>query len=92
MQGRLIGFISTVTLMHFGMVVVGLLHASVGQMRIDEVMGSSSYGAATIAGGDGSLKPPKTELEAARLRREHCCEARRRASGFARRRTAAARG
>ncbi len=40
-----------ITLLHQGMVVVGLPYAFVGQMRIDEITGGSPYGASTIAGG-----------------------------------------
>jgi NAD(P)H dehydrogenase (quinone) len=59
------------TLMHLGMVVVGLPYAFQGQMSIDEVMGGSPYGAATIAGGDGSRQPSAIELEAARFQGQH---------------------
>jgi NAD(P)H dehydrogenase (quinone) len=53
-------------LMHFGMVIVGLPYSFKGQMRIDEVVGGSPYGATTIAGGDGSRQPSATELDGAR--------------------------
>jgi NAD(P)H dehydrogenase (quinone) len=59
------------TLMHLGMVVVGLPYAFQGQMGIDEVMGGSPYGAATIAGADGSRQPSAMELEAARFQGQH---------------------
>jgi NAD(P)H dehydrogenase (quinone) len=59
------------TLMHLGMVVVGLPYAFQGQMSIDEVMGGSPYGAATIAGGDGSRQPSAMEIEAARFQGQH---------------------
>jgi NAD(P)H dehydrogenase (quinone) len=59
------------TLMHLGMVVVGLPYSFSGQMRIDEVMGGSPYGAATIAGGDGSRMPSAMELEAAHFQGRH---------------------
>jgi NAD(P)H dehydrogenase (quinone) len=59
------------TLMHLGMVVVGLPYSFSGQMRIDEVMGGSPYGAATIAGGDGSRMPSAVELEAAHFQGQH---------------------
>ena len=42
------------TLLHQGMVVVGLPYAFAGQMRVDEITGGSPYGATTIASGDGS--------------------------------------
>ena len=59
------------TLMHFGMMVVGLPYAFQGQMRLDEILGGSPYGAATISGADGSRKPSMVELEAARFQGRH---------------------
>jgi NAD(P)H dehydrogenase (quinone) len=53
-------------LLHFGFVVVGLPYSHQGQMRVDEIVGGAPYGATTIAGGDGSLKPTETDLEGAR--------------------------
>lgn len=53
-------------LLHFGMVIVGLPYSHQGQMRIDEVVGGSPYGATTIAGGRGERQPTATELEGAR--------------------------
>jgi NAD(P)H dehydrogenase (quinone) len=53
-------------LLHFGMVIVGLPYSHQGQMRIDEVVGGSPYGATTIAGGRGERQPSATELEGAR--------------------------
>jgi NAD(P)H dehydrogenase (quinone) len=59
------------TLMHLGMVVVGLPYAFQGQMGVEEVKGCSPYGASTIAGGDGSRKPSAIELEGARFQGRH---------------------
>ena len=59
------------TLMHHGMVVVGLPYAWQGQMGVDEVKGGSPYGAATIAGADGSRQPSAIELEGARFQGRH---------------------
>lgn len=53
-------------LFHFGMTIVGLDYGFQGQMRNDEVVGGSPYGATTIAGGDGSRQPSETELAGAR--------------------------
>ncbi len=53
-------------LLHFGMTIVGLPYSHQGQMRIDEVVGGSPYGATTIAGGRGERAPSATELEGAR--------------------------
>ncbi len=53
-------------MLHFGLVIVGLPYSFQGQMRIDEVVGGSPYGATTITGGDGSRMPSETELDGAR--------------------------
>ncbi len=63
-----------VTLLHHGMVIVGLPYAFTGQMRIDEITGGSPHGASTIAGGDGSRMPSENELAAARYQRKHVAE------------------
>ncbi|MFP5257599.1 MAG: NAD(P)H:quinone oxidoreductase [Acidobacteriota bacterium] len=59
------------TLLHQGMVIVGLPYAFAGQMRLDEITGGSPYGATTIAATDGSRKPSENELEAARFQGSH---------------------
>jgi len=60
-----------ITLMHQGMVIVGLPYAFQGQMTMDEISGGSPYGASTIAGGDGSRFPSENELAGARYQGEH---------------------
>ena len=62
------------TLLHQGMVVVGLPYSFAGQMTLDEIAGGSPYGATTIAGGDGSRKPSENELAAARFQGRHVAE------------------
>jgi NAD(P)H dehydrogenase (quinone) len=59
------------TLLHQGMVIVGVPYSCKAQMRIDEITGGSPYGASTIAGGDGSRKPSDNELGIARFQGEH---------------------
>lgn len=59
------------TLLHQGMVIVGLPYAFAGQMRIDELTGGSPYGASTITGGQGQRMPSATELDAARFQGAH---------------------
>lgn len=58
------------TLLHHGMVIVGLPYAFQGQMTMDEISGCSPYGASTIAGGDGSRVPSENELAGARFQGE----------------------
>jgi len=60
-----------ITLLHHGMIVVGLPYAFQGQMRIDEITGGSPYGASTIAGGQGERMPSENELAAARFQGKH---------------------
>jgi NAD(P)H dehydrogenase (quinone) len=59
------------TLLHHGMVIVGLPYAFQGQTRLDEVTGGSPYGASTIAGGKGERLPSENELAAARFQGKH---------------------
>jgi NAD(P)H dehydrogenase (quinone) len=68
-ESTILGFIPT--LMHQGMVVVGLPYAFQGQMGLEEIKGGSPYGASTITGGDGSRQPSEIELEAARYQGAH---------------------
>jgi NAD(P)H dehydrogenase (quinone) len=60
-----------ITLLHQGMVIVGLPYSFQGQMRIDEVTGCSPYGASTIAGGKGERQPSENELAGARFQGRH---------------------
>ena len=59
------------TLLHHGMVIVGLPYSFAGQMRIDEITGCSPYGASTIAGGRGERLPSENELAGARFQGKH---------------------
>jgi NAD(P)H dehydrogenase (quinone) len=68
-ESTILGFIPT--LMHHGMVVVGLPYAFQGQMGLEEVKGGTPYGATTITGGDGSRQPSEVELEAAKFQGAH---------------------
>jgi NAD(P)H dehydrogenase (quinone) len=59
------------TLLHHGMIVVGLPYAFQGQMRTDEITGCSPYGASTIAGGKGERLPSENELAGALFQGRH---------------------
>lgn len=59
------------TLLHHGMVIVGLPYAFKGQMTTGELSGCSPYGASTIAGEDGKRPPSENELAGARFQGEH---------------------
>jgi NAD(P)H dehydrogenase (quinone) len=60
-----------ITLLHQGLIIVGLPYTFQGQMRIDEITGGSPYGASTIAGGQGERMPSDNELAAARFQGKH---------------------
>jgi NAD(P)H dehydrogenase (quinone) len=62
------------TLLHHGMVIVGLPYAFQGQMRSDEITGCSPYGASTIAGGKGERIPSENELAGARFQGKHVAQ------------------
>ncbi len=59
------------TLLHHGMVIVGVPYACDGLSNMDEVTGGSPYGATTLAGGDGSRRPSENELDIARCQGAH---------------------
>ncbi len=59
------------TLLHHGMIIVGVPFSCTGLTRTDEVTGGSPYGAGTLAGGDGSRQPSANELAIARFQGEH---------------------
>jgi NAD(P)H dehydrogenase (quinone) len=62
------------TLLHHGMVVVGLPYAFAGQMGLEEIKGGSPYGASTITGGDGSRMPSEADLAGARYQGKHIAQ------------------
>lgn len=68
-ESTILGFLPT--LLHHGMVAVGLPYAFQGQMGVDEIKGGSPYGASTITDADGSRQPSETELAGARFQGKH---------------------
>ncbi|MBW8282481.1 MAG: NAD(P)H:quinone oxidoreductase type IV [Rhizobium sp.] len=68
-ESTILGFIPT--LMHHGMVVVGLPYAFQGQSGVEAVKGGSPYGASTITDSDGSRQPSEVELDGARYQGAH---------------------
>jgi len=60
-----------ISLLHQGMVVVGLPYAFAGQMDNSQMTGGSPYGASTIASSDGSRMPSENELAGARFQGAH---------------------
>jgi NAD(P)H dehydrogenase (quinone) len=59
------------TLLHHGMVIVGLPYSFQGQMRMDEITGGSPYGATTLVGGKGERMPSENEIDGARFQGKH---------------------
>ena len=59
------------TLLHHGMIIVGLPYTETRQTRLDEITGGSPYGASTIAGANGSCMPSDNELAMARFQGRH---------------------
>ncbi|RPI97743.1 MAG: NAD(P)H:quinone oxidoreductase [Spirochaetales bacterium] len=62
------------TLLHQGMIIVGLPYSFEGLTRIDEMSGGSPYGASTIAGGKGERMPSENELAGARFQGRHVAQ------------------
>lgn len=59
------------TLLHHGMVIVGVPYACQELNTMHEVIGGGPYGAGTLAGGDGQRQPSPTELAIARYQGAH---------------------
>ncbi len=59
------------TLLHQGMIIVGVPYACQELMNMDEITGGSPYGAGTLARGDGSRRPSANELSIARFQGTH---------------------
>lgn len=68
-ESTIISFVTT--LMHHGMIYVGLPYSCPELADISEVKGGSPWGAATIAGADGSRQPSAKELAQARFQGRH---------------------
>ena len=68
-ESTIISFVTT--LIHHGMVFVGLPYACPELADISEIKGGSPWGAATIAGPDGSRQPSAKELAQARYQGRH---------------------
>jgi NAD(P)H dehydrogenase (quinone) len=59
------------TLLHHGMIIVGVPYSCREIMNMDEITGGSPYGASTLAGGDGRRQPTENELKIARFQGSH---------------------
>lgn len=62
------------TLLHHGMVIVGVPYSCKQIGNMSEMTGGSPYGASTLAGGDGLRQPSENELAIARFQGAHVAE------------------
>ncbi|MDZ4818885.1 MAG: NAD(P)H:quinone oxidoreductase [Planctomycetota bacterium] len=62
------------TLLHHGMIIVGVPYSEQGLTVMTEITGGTPYGATTLAGADGSRQPSENELKIARFQGKHVAE------------------
>jgi NAD(P)H dehydrogenase (quinone) len=62
------------TLLHQGMIIVGVPYAEPALTYMGEISGGTPYGATTMAGTDGSRHPTENELKIARYQGKHVAE------------------
>jgi NAD(P)H dehydrogenase (quinone) len=62
------------TLIHHGMILVGVPYSCPGLTNMNEITGGGPYGAGTLAGTDGSRQPSQNELDIARFQGRHVAE------------------
>ena len=60
-----------VTLMHLGMIIVGVPYSCQELMNMTEITGGTPYGATTLSNTDGSRMPSENELKIARFQGKH---------------------
>lgn len=61
-------------LLHHGFILVGLPYSCQELLNMDEILGGSPYGAATLAGSTGARQPSALELSMARYQGRHVAE------------------
>ena len=59
------------TLLHHGMIIVGVPYSEKRLAEMNAVSGGTPYGASTMAGSDGSRQPSENELAIARFQGSH---------------------
>jgi NAD(P)H dehydrogenase (quinone) len=62
------------TLLHHGMIIVGVPYSEKGLTYMEGISGGTPYGATTLAGPDGSRQPSENELAIARHQGKHVTE------------------
>ena len=69
------------TLLHHGMIIVGVPYSEPRLTNMSEITGGTPYGASTLAGADGSRSPSENELAIARFQGAHVAEIARKLKG-----------
>ncbi|MDO9048214.1 MAG: NAD(P)H:quinone oxidoreductase [Methylobacter sp.] len=59
------------TLLHHGMIIMGVPYSCQEILNMSEITGGSPYGASTLAGADNSRQPSENELKIARFQGTH---------------------
>ncbi|MDF1579352.1 MAG: NAD(P)H:quinone oxidoreductase [Desulfuromonadales bacterium] len=62
------------TLLHHGMIIVGVPYSCQELVNMSEISGGTPYGASTLAAADGSRQPTENELKIARFQGRHVAE------------------
>jgi NAD(P)H dehydrogenase (quinone) len=62
------------TLLHHGMVIVGVPYSEPGLTNMAEISGGTPYGATTMAGSDGKRMPSENELTIAKFQGKHVAQ------------------
>ena len=62
------------TLLHQGMIIVGVPYTCQQLVNMAEITGGSPYGASTLAGTDGKRQPSENELAIGRFQGRHVAE------------------
>jgi NAD(P)H dehydrogenase (quinone) len=62
------------TLLHHGMMIVGVPYSCKGLAVMTEITGGSPYGASTMTGSDGKRMPTENELDIARFQGKHVAQ------------------
>ena len=62
------------TLLHHGMIIVGVPYSESGLTYMSDITGGTPYGATTLTGVDGSRQPSENELKTARYQGKHVAE------------------
>jgi NAD(P)H dehydrogenase (quinone) len=62
------------TLLHQGMIIVGVPYLEQRLLNMGEITGGTPYGATTLAGADGTRRPSENELAIARFQGRHVAQ------------------